>query len=705
MDVVKWLSQFLFLIVQGIFYILYYVEVAFYWLAGAGNPLDVKVGDGQADAWMDSNIIIQLLTEPKQEGEPNAIQQIFPIFLLLGLCIFAVSLIIAIVKSTMVDDPGAGKKVFRRSLEALLMFIGISVGFIFFISAVSSLMNVLVNAVSTALGSGGNQTSMANTLFYSCFSGVKNPDQVFGESIKLITVDGGMMSYEQINNVISLKFTDGNFNYIIALLVGCVILWAMFVCVLGLVERIINLILLYIIGPVTVGTTPMDEGERFKAWRGLVLAKSLGAFGNILSVYIYLYFIDYYGTFVSPDSHMALKIIYYIIAIGGAFTASKGANLIASIVSREAGVQDGWSQSQTNGLLQGGMSMAKGVLGGAMIGAGSMISAGANGLGNGTTAFSSPVASNGEAPTQKGIKRALNQVTSGAKKVGSAVGTGFSYGRFQGAMSGATQGLIGGAVALGGVVLGGAVKGIGAGVKAIAGGIKNKVTGGPSASRDKLSDKNAKKELATKFTADRQKSNEDARKQRLAEVSKPLDNFRENKANRDIEASKPIENIKEMKRDVRLANINPEETKKFKEKYGFVPTDKVAQKQYIEKQRQDHASKVLENKGANKEEKSTPEFKNAKKSISAINKYFDQKNKDDKWSLKHGSAKYEIGKKPVVEPTKEKAPEVEKVTEEPKGGKFEKPVEDTSKKIPEVKKPEGLKPEETPKEEKKGDAE
>ena len=67
MDVVKWLSQFLFLIVQGIFYILYYVEVAFYWLAGAGNPLDVKVGDGQADAWMDSNIIIQLLTEPKQE--------------------------------------------------------------------------------------------------------------------------------------------------------------------------------------------------------------------------------------------------------------------------------------------------------------------------------------------------------------------------------------------------------------------------------------------------------------------------------------------------------------------------------------------------------------------------------------------------------------------------------------------------------------
>ena len=272
-------------------------------------------------------------------------------------------------------------------------------------------------------------------------------------------------------------------------------------------------------------------------------------------------------------------------------------------------------------------------------------------------------------------------------------------------MAGATQGLIGGAVALGGVVLGGAVKGIGAGVKAITGGIKNKVNGGPSSSRDKLSDKNVKKELATKFTVDRQKSNEEARKQKLAEVSKPLDNFRENKANRDIEASKPIENIKEMKRDLRLANINPEETKKFKEKYGFVPTDKIAQKQYIEKQRQDHASKVLENKGANKEEQSTPEFKNAKKSISAINKYFDQKNKDDKWSLKHGSAKYEIGKKPIVEPTKEKAPEVEKVTEEPKGGKFEKPVEDTSKKIPEVKKPEGLKPVETPKEEKKGDAE
>lgn len=697
MDVVKWISQFLFMIVQGVFTILYYVEVAFYWLAGAGNPLDVKLNDGQADAWMDSNIIVRLIQEER-------VQQAFTIFALIGLGIFVVSVILAVIKSSMVEDPGSRKKVIRRSLEALLIFIGLSLGFIFFVSVVSSLMNIVTNSISTILGTGSDQTSMANTLFYSCFSGVGDMD-VFGKNIMLITPEGGNMTYEQINKVISLKFTDGNFNYIIALLVGCVILWAMFVCVLGLVERIINIILLYLIGPATVGTSPMDDGERFKAWRGLVLAKALGVFGNILSIYIYLFIIGEYGEFVHPDSHMALKIIYYVIAIGGAFTSSKGANLIASIVSREAGVQDGWSQSQTNGLLQGGMSMAKGVLGGAMIGAGSMISAGANGLGNGTTAFSSPVASNGEAPTQKGIKRALNQVTSGAKKVGSAVGTGFSYGRFQGAMSGATQGLIGGAVALGGVVLGGAVKGIGAGVKAIAGGIKNKVTGGPSASRDKLSDKNAKKELATKFTADRQKSNEDARKQRLAEVSKPLDNFRENKANRDIEASKPIENIKEMKRDLRLANINPEETKKFKEKYGFVPTDKVAQKQYIEKQKQDHASKVLENKGANKEEQSTPEFKNAKKSISAINKYFDQKNKDDKWSLKHGSAKYEIGKKPIVEPTKEKAPEVEKVTEEPKGGKFEKPVEDTSKKIPEVKKPEGLKPEETPKEEKKGDAE
>lgn len=574
MDFVKWISQLLFLLVQGIFMILYYIEVAFYWLAGAGNPLDVKLNDGQADAWMDSNIIVETLSK-------DGIQTAFTIFILIALGIFAVAIIIGTVKAhLMSDDPGAGKKIVKRSLESILYFIFLSVGFIFFMTAVSSLMSVVTTSISDVLGTGSGQTSMANTLFYSCFSGVDEGE--FGKNIQLITPSGGTMSYDQINAHVNLKFTEGNFNYIMAILVGCVILWAMFVCVLGLVERIINIILLYLIGPATVGTVPMDDGERFKAWRSLVLSKALGVFGNILSIYIYLFVISTYNNFIAPNSHMALKVIYYVIAIGGAFTASKGSNLIASIISREAGAQDGWSQSQTNGLLQGGTSLAKGVLGGATVGIGAMVSGGAGALQGGSGAFTSSQGRGGVANSgKKSLAGAFQGIKNDASKVGHAIGTGFSYGRFQGAMSGAIQGAVGGAVALGGVALGGFAKGVGA----LGHGINVLAHGGKAGYQQHLDKKQAKKDIAKKFTQERLNANEEERKNKIAFINAPLENLKQNKLERNIQLANANQKLKTLKTDRKMALNDPKAKESFKKKYGFEADDEKANKKFVDQQK------------------------------------------------------------------------------------------------------------------------
>ena len=73
-----------------------------------------------------------------------------------------------------------------------------------------------------------------------------------------------------------------------------------------------------------------------------------------------------YGYF--EDSMIGL-MIYYIFVIGGSMCCAKGSHLIASMISSVAQNEDGWSQAQTQRLLQGGMNLAKGIGIGALSGA------------------------------------------------------------------------------------------------------------------------------------------------------------------------------------------------------------------------------------------------------------------------------------------------------------------------------------------------
>ena len=578
--IVEFFSMLFYVLVRGLLQILYYIEVAFYWLAGAGNPLDVKEGN----ELFEQNVILEVIQSDKA-------QVTFWIFLVIALGVFVVCTILGIVRSHMVGDGvNATKKVFSKALQSILVFVGISAGFMFFMIITTNLMMLVINLVSQTLGSGDGQiSSISETLFKSLFTGETNQvDYIFSQKVTLFENS----SFENIHTNLGydLSLGAGNFNFLMGIIVACVILWAMMVCTLGLVERIINLILLYFIGPVTVGTSPMDDGERFKAWRGLVLAKALGVFGNILSVYIYLYLIGMFSSFASADSSLLLKMIYYVMAIGGAFTASKGSNLIASIISRDAGAQDGWSQSQTNAMLQGGMNLAKGVIGGAMIGGGAIAKniAGGSGAGVGSGlasaarnvsgAFAGGNGAGGKA-MNNARRGAVGTIASGigraAKTGGSALAQGLSNARFQGAMSGGTQGLVGGAVALTGAAVAGLVRGIGAtgkGIKSLA--AKNpKIAAKQQENAFKKQLKDEKRQNAKELKQDnRDNAYRQTAQQRLGKEQKILGT--------QIALEERKETLKAFNNDEKLLNEGKLEASAFKEKYGVDANDKKAMNSY-----------------------------------------------------------------------------------------------------------------------------
>ena len=93
-------------------------------------------------------------------------QILFWIFLGAALCVFGVCFIVGIIKSFMVGDgANSTKKVFSKALQALLLFIGIAPGFIFFMSITTNLMMLVIEFVSQTLGAGdGKVASISETL-------------------------------------------------------------------------------------------------------------------------------------------------------------------------------------------------------------------------------------------------------------------------------------------------------------------------------------------------------------------------------------------------------------------------------------------------------------------------------------------------------------------------------------------------------------
>lgn len=296
----------------------------------------------------DANILVNIFTD-------NNISVMFLGFLGFAALVFTISIIIGLVRSEWSSkDNGEGKlKVLKQSLKGFLLVFLIPTIFSVSILATSILLSSIVSGMS---GTSASEFSLAQKLFEICL-----PENSSAPGMPNWT-DG----YSQLTD---WGWNLHSYNYLIAYLGGIIILFIIGLAALNLVERIIDLVFLYLVSPFVIAVSPLDEGNRLGIWKDLVISKLLSVAGMVVCFYIYFLCLPIVDKIFASDTFI-VRLGYLIFAIGGALAARKGGLLISNLVGHNTALIEGQQAGQTAQIVgtgfRAGLGIITGLAGGAL---------------------------------------------------------------------------------------------------------------------------------------------------------------------------------------------------------------------------------------------------------------------------------------------------------------------------------------------------
>ena len=131
------------------------------------------------------------------------------------------------------------------------------------------------------------------------------------------------------------------FDYIVLLLTCYKMLETLATIILNCVGRIFNMLLLYLISPLVIAVSPLDDGGKFKQWTTAFVVQSFSVFGTVISMRVLLLFMpvvvdDKLVLFDNPIANLLTKLV---IILGAFEVAEKATNLITGILADNAGWQ------------------------------------------------------------------------------------------------------------------------------------------------------------------------------------------------------------------------------------------------------------------------------------------------------------------------------------------------------------------------------
>lgn len=329
----------------------------FLFLAGAA-PADVNQEIAGSN---DANLLVQIFTG-------SDVQIIFLGFLGIAAVVFCVSIILGLTRTEWVSkDNGEGKvKVLKQSLIGFCLVFLIPAIFSIAIWSVSIILSGVVQAMA---GTQITEYSLAQQLYDICLPvNIENPE------ITSIPFDSDVNSFR------SAGFDLQSFDWLIAYLGGIIILFIIGLAALNLVERIIDLVFLYIISPFMIAVSPLDEGNRLGIWKDLVIAKLLSVAGMLICFYIYFLCLPIVDSMLVADNFIC-RFIYLVFAIGGALAARKGGLLISNLVGHNTALIEGQQAGQTAQIVTSGFRAGLQVIGTLAGGAWHILRAGGGAIG------------------------------------------------------------------------------------------------------------------------------------------------------------------------------------------------------------------------------------------------------------------------------------------------------------------------------------
>ena len=267
----------------------------------------------------------------------------FAVSAILGTVLLVIFSVFMILRTITKDkDEGTPAQIAIKAFKHLLMFFFVPVVIVAFIF----LGNAFLKAIYSALI--GGTPSIGSYLFSSfAVQGGMDPD-IAEQFLR------GELDYE-ITSEVAKHMTIADYPSVFSLIAGLVIMFGLGSAMFVFVDRVIAIVMLYIAAPISISSSVLDDGARFKLWREQFLIKFLTAYGMILALNIYamvcgLIMNPEFSFFEDPNAD---RIMNLLVIGGGAWSVQKAMALVGNLVSNGAGSNELRDHTLTAGRLAG----------------------------------------------------------------------------------------------------------------------------------------------------------------------------------------------------------------------------------------------------------------------------------------------------------------------------------------------------------------
>lgn len=185
----------------------------------------------------------------------------------------------------------------------------------------------------------GNTTKLSNALFNACVGEWLNGYTVSEIDITSCSVSKIMGDYNATAFGIWPTSWKGNgminpdsFLYLPSMIASIALMIAMVIAIINLAKRVYEIVLLYIVMPVSMATLPLDDGAKFKMWRETFVTKIILAYGTVFSVNIFILLLPLISKMhIDGVGGFGNSMFLIFMIIGGAMVIPAGQNLFARL--------------------------------------------------------------------------------------------------------------------------------------------------------------------------------------------------------------------------------------------------------------------------------------------------------------------------------------------------------------------------------------
>lgn len=228
------------------------------------------------------------------------------------------------------------------------------------------LSSLLIQVTSQVTAPGGSAVTIADELFRTCAMGAFKTGKGVGD------LSGGLWTdIANTKKVLDLAKVD----YITAYLCSLFMIWNLCSISFVFIQRMFEMILLYLASPFFVATMTLDGGEKFQRWKNTFIGKAITGMGTLILLNLFLILVPLItsDTIIlsagvaesgnaAQQAYTALTKLLFIL--GSIMAVKNGGSLLTSIVDAQTGSAEQAASQQTSammaGALLGGTRMVRG---------------------------------------------------------------------------------------------------------------------------------------------------------------------------------------------------------------------------------------------------------------------------------------------------------------------------------------------------------